>query len=87
MIRRQSAEHIRPAIAAAKHGAQAALAIGDAIDGTNDKTCVFRCRADSLGKTRARPRLDIRIRLIATASANEDDHGGYRFVLRVLVFT
>lgn len=79
----QPAEHIGPAIGAAQHGAKAALAIGKAIDGTNDSAGFFRLRDDGVGETRTGAWFGIGVGFIATASANEDDHAGRLFVLRI----
>lgn len=87
IIRRQSAKYIGPAVAAAQHGAEAALAIGKAIDGTNDDARFFRLCDDGIGEARTGARFGIGIGFIATASANEDDHTGRRVSLRVSACT
>lgn len=83
----QPAKHIGPAVCAAQHGAEAALAIGKAIDGTNDGAGFFRLCDDGIGETRTGTRFGIGIGFIATASANEDDHTGGRISLRVSACT
>ncbi|CAD0213795.1 hypothetical protein AGRHK599_LOCUS2579 [Rhizobium rhizogenes] len=83
----QPAKHIGPAVCATKHGAEAALAIGKAIDGANDDTGCFRLRDDGFGETQTGAWFGIGIGFIATASANEDDHTGGRVSLRVSACT
>lgn len=87
IIGRQPAKHIGPAVAATQHGAEAALAIGKAINGTNNDARFFRLCDNGIGETRTGARFTIGIGFIATASANEDDHTRRRVSLRVSACT
>ena len=87
VIGRQPAKHIGPAVGTAKHGAEAALTIGKAIDGTNDDAGFFRLCDNGISETRTGARFGIGIGFIATASANEDDNTRRRVSLRVSACT